>query len=255
MIRTENINFVASKYAPNPKEVTYWVDLSADQNGNTIKTYNYDQKEWIPINNDTNSDQGQKIKQIVDSVGLIHNQVNDKIQLPIMDDNRYFKGRDIVSAIAEGDKKINAYLNQVDTFVNNVNAVVGSPNGFATLNESGKVPESQLPSYVDDVLEFNSINSFPNPGESGKIYVDTTTNLTYRWSGSTYVEIGQGIALGETSSTAYAGNKGKANAAAIVELQNNKISGVGVTNIQVVTTLPEIPDATTLYIVIEEETM
>lgn len=94
----------------------------------------------------------------------------------------------------------------------------GSPNGFATLDNSGIVPSSQLPSYVDDVLEYNSINNFPRPGESGKIYVDTTTDLTYRWSGSTYVEISKSLALGETSSTAYAGDKGKALA--------DKLSGI-----------------------------
>ena len=73
----------------------------------------------------------------------------------------------------------------------------------------GKIPESFLPSYVDDVLEYANKASFPTSGETGKIYVDTTTNLTYRWSGSTYVEISPSIALGETSSTAYYGDKGK----------------------------------------------
>ena len=91
-------------------------------------------------------------------------------------------------------------------------------NGVATLDSAGIVPSSQLPSYVDDVLEYNSINNFPRPGESGKIYVDTTTDLTYRWSGSTYVEISKSLALGETSSTAYAGDKGKALA--------DKLSGI-----------------------------
>jgi hypothetical protein len=74
----------------------------------------------------------------------------------------------------------------------------------------GKVPTSQLPSYVDDVLEYNAKSAFPTTGETGKIYVDTTTNKTYRWGGSAYVEISASLALGETSSTAYAGDKGKA---------------------------------------------
>ena len=71
------------------------------------------------------------------------------------------------------------------------------------------MPSSQLPSYVDDVLEYSAKSNFPSAGESGKIYVDTTTNLTYRWSGSAYVEISQSLALGETSSTAYRGDRGK----------------------------------------------
>lgn len=91
----------------------------------------------------------------------------------------------------------------------------GANNGVATLGSDGKIPSSQLPSYVDDVLEYSAKSSFPTTGETGKIYVDTTTNKTYRWSGSAYVEISASIALGETSSTAYAGDKGKANADAI----------------------------------------
>lgn len=86
---------------------------------------------------------------------------------------------------------------------------------FANLSNNGKVPASQLPSYVDDVLEFGSLTSFPNPGEEGKIYVATDTDLTYRWTGSRYVEISKSLALGETNTTAYPGDKGKANADAI----------------------------------------
>ena len=85
----------------------------------------------------------------------------------------------------------------------------GSVDGVATLDSNGKVPTSQLPSYVDDVLEYDAKSSFPTAGETGKIYVDTTTNKTYRWGGSAYVEISASLALGETSSTAYAGDKGK----------------------------------------------
>ena len=57
---------------------------------------------------------------------------------------------------------------------------------------NGKVPESQLPSYVDDVLEYDNKSDFPTSGETGKIYVDKSTNLTYRWSGSTYIMVGGG---------------------------------------------------------------
>lgn len=74
---------------------------------------------------------------------------------------------------------------------------------------NGTVPQSALPSYVDDVLEYNEQSSFPNMGETGKIYVDTSTNKTYRWGGTSYVEISSSLALGETSSTAYRGDRGK----------------------------------------------
>ena len=86
---------------------------------------------------------------------------------------------------------------------------MGVASGVATLDNNGHVPSSQLPSYVDDVLEYNNKSAFPTTGETGKIYVDTTANLTYRWSGSQYVEISPSIALGETASTAYSGDKGK----------------------------------------------
>ena len=85
----------------------------------------------------------------------------------------------------------------------------GAKNGVASLDENGLVPSSQLPSYVDDVLEYDKLASFPKTGESGKIYVAQDSNKTYRWSGTAYVEISASLALGETSSTAYRGDYGK----------------------------------------------
>ena len=86
---------------------------------------------------------------------------------------------------------------------------MGVASGVATLDSSGKVPSSQLPSYVDDVLEYSALSAFPATGESGKIYIAQDTNKTYRWSGTAYVIISETLALGETSSTAYYGDKGK----------------------------------------------
>ena len=74
---------------------------------------------------------------------------------------------------------------------------------------SGTISSSNLPSYVDDVLEYTAKANFPKEGEKGKIYVDVTTNLTYRWSGTAYVEISPSLALGTTSATAYRGDYGK----------------------------------------------
>ena len=86
---------------------------------------------------------------------------------------------------------------------------MGVAGGVATLDQEGKVPSSQLPSFVDDVIEVDSYDNLPTTGEAGKIYVTKDTNLTYRWSGSRYIEISASLALGETSSTAYPGDKGK----------------------------------------------
>jgi hypothetical protein len=90
---------------------------------------------------------------------------------------------------------------------------------FATKADliNGVIPANQLPSYVDDVLEGTYINptTFNDPlniayvAENGKVYVDTTSNITYRWSGSAYVAIGSSLALGETAQTAYRGDRGK----------------------------------------------
>jgi hypothetical protein len=65
----------------------------------------------------------------------------------------------------------------------------GANSGVAQLDSGGKVPATQLPSYVDDVLEYANLSAFPGSGETGKIYVALDTNLTYRWSGSVYVNI------------------------------------------------------------------
>lgn len=103
----------------------------------------------------------------------------------------------------------------------------GVANGVAELDATGKVPAAQLPSFVDDVIEgyyyndafySDSEHTTQLTGESGKIYVDLSTEKTYRWGGSVYAEIGSSLALGETSTTAYRGDRGaeaytKANAA------------------------------------------
>lgn len=110
----------------------------------------------------------------------------------------------------------------VSTQISNaITAQKGVASGIATLDSTGKVPSSQLPSYVDDVIEgYYSSSKFYNTkgsdgtysgeivGETGKIYVDLNTNKTYRWSGSAYAVISETLALGTTSSTAFRGDYG-----------------------------------------------
>ena len=134
-------------------------------------------------------------------------------------------GKDITTTYAtktELNTKANA--SDFNTFKN----LKGQHNGLAELDSAGKVPSSQLPSYVDDVIEGYYYNSkfykeeshtTEITGESGKIYTDLGNNKTYRWSGTTYTEISASLALGETSSTAYPGDKGAANAANITTLK------------------------------------
>jgi hypothetical protein len=97
--------------------------------------------------------------------------------------------------------------NQLGTKVNT--SLLGAVNGIAELDAQGFVKNTQLPSYVDDVLEFANLASFPVTGESGKIYIAIDTNKTYRWSGTTYAVISETLALGELDTTAYRGDRGK----------------------------------------------
>ena len=108
----------------------------------------------------------------------------------------------------------------------------GANSGVATLGADGKVPASQLPSFVDDALEgylnaddgkFYEESTYTTeiPAEGGKIYIDLATGKTYRWGGSAYAVISDTLALGETQGTAYEGSKGAANAAAIASHTGN----------------------------------
>lgn len=283
MIKSEKINIIASKYAPNPLEVSYWIDLTANNTGGSIKVHNG--TEWKSISNkgggsSTGSDESEHVQEIVKTVGLTYNEGSDTITLRSLSNNNYFTGNSIVNAVIAGDAAVKVQIDsltgsitdvsssltsqigatnstvstlnttvgtiqsdlttaksdiaqtktdlsvvsgKVDQLVdsgesaasvsvklNDFIATKGQPEGLATLSAAGKIPEDQLPSYVDDVVEAASKSALPTDGESGKIYVTTDTNLTYRWSGSAYVEISPSITLGETTSTAYAGNKGKA---------------------------------------------
>lgn len=123
--------------------------------------------------------------------------------------------------------KANVGLGNVTNDAQVKRSEMGVANGVATLDADGKVPAAQLPSYVDDVLEFENKAAFPTKGEADKIYVAKDTNLTYRWSGSAYVEISVSLALGETSSTAYAGDKGKALADRLTTAEGNITSNDG----------------------------
>jgi hypothetical protein len=85
----------------------------------------------------------------------------------------------------------------------------GANNGVAELDNTGRVPSAQLPSFVDDVLEYPNVGALPITGTAGIIYVTLDDNKIYRWSGTGYTVISDTIALGETSSTAYRGDRGK----------------------------------------------
>ena len=150
---------------------------------------------------------------------VITEELNKKADQTTVDESLALKANsaDVTASLAEksdiGHTHDDRYYTEaeIDTKLSEKidNSIKGVANGVAELDSNGKVLTAQLPSYVDDVLEYSGISDFPTEGETGKIYVDTTTNKTYRWSGSTYIEISESIALGETSSTAYRGDRGK----------------------------------------------
>lgn len=254
MVKQENPNFIASKYAPNPKEVSYWIDLATDSTGNVIKSYSPDLKKWIPLNRDANVDQWTHIKEIVQSVGLNYDKNSDIISLPDNSSNNYFKGTSIVDAINKGDAAVKAQVDRLDTKIDDVNedlqdfkALKGQPNGLAELDGNGKVPASQLPSYVDDVVDAyatytvsptgvlqdiqlyaDAEHETPIVGERDKIYVNVTpgeVSYQFRWSGSQFIHIdSNAIIIGDITGTAYDGGKGKAMENVVNSMPDNLLS-------------------------------
>lgn len=169
----------------------------------------------------------------------IQTQLDGKSSNGHTHDDRYYTE-------TEMDTKLNAKLNT---------SLKGSVNGLAELDENGKVPSSQLPSYVDDVIEgyyyssnfyTDSAHTIKVTGETGKIYIDLSTNKTYRWSGSAFVVISETLALGETSSTAYRGDRGKiaydhsqtAHAPSNAQANQNAFSNVLVDSINIAANTP-----------------
>jgi len=139
---------------------------------------------------------------------------------------------------------VNGLQDALNAKVNN--SAIGQNNGIASLDATGRVPSTQLPSYVDDVITFASYSNLPTTGEDGKIYITIDSNLTYRWNGSGYTEISPSLALGETSSTAYRGDRGKAaydhsqtsgnpHGTDFSELENkpNTLAGYGITDVSI----------------------
>lgn len=178
----------------------------------------------------------------------------------------------IIQAIAKVEAGVTELKTQVgsedsglEKLLKDFIATKAQANGLASLDANGKVPASQLPSFVDDVVNVTFVKNeaaIPTTGllidqkfyakdvkkifvatsetdhgtaqnpETDKIYIDLTangqygSNKTYRWSGTDMVEISSSLALGETAQTAYAGNKGKANRDALVSAPAKMVSSV-----------------------------
>lgn len=144
----------------------------------------------------------EKFNNVENEIALVQSYLEDAKKLVQELETRF---EDTLASLEEFKRGINIEINDFKSSV-------GAPDGIAPLDSNSKVPSTYLPSYVDDVLEYPTLAAFPTTGESGKIYVALDNDLTYRWSGSTYTEISKSLALGETTTTAYAGSKGKKNA-------------------------------------------
>lgn len=187
---------------------------------------------------------------------------------------------------------VNTMTGAVTLNATNVGAIPasakGTANGVATLDSDGRVPSTQLPAYVDQIDTYPSRDQFPDVGQEDRIYIDHEANKQYRWSGTDYVEMGTGgVALGETSATAYRGDRGKTafdhsqivsgnphgttksdvglanvdntsdagkpvselQAGAISAAVANRPTSGSISGIEAVTTLPAVPDPTILYLV------
>jgi hypothetical protein len=158
------------------------------------------------------TDLGNTTSTLTSNLGNLTNSVSDLSNTVSTINGSYLTASsttitDIVNTANQTTTDLSNLTNVVANKVNT--SLLGQVNGVATLDEAGKVPSSQLPSFVDDVLEYANLAGFPETGESGKIYIAIDTGLTYRWSGTIYVEISQSLALGNTSSTAFRGDLGK----------------------------------------------
>ena len=136
------------------------------------------------------------------NVGVI--SVNEKTGSSIV-----LKAEDVGATTKE---YVDEQLKNISTGVTSINNLTGdvtlTAKDIHALPDNEQIPSSLLPSYMDDVVEYDSFGVFPGSGLPEKIYLDRSTNLVYRWSGSTYVEVSPSIALGETSATAYRGDYG-----------------------------------------------
>jgi len=102
----------------------------------------------------------------------------------------------------------------------------GIANGVATLDSNGTIPAGQLPSYVDDVLEYVNLAGFPLTGEVGKIYVAKDSNKTYRWSGTVYIYVSGGVSIVEEFIVAVGGET-------VITIPNSGSYAVGTKQLEV----------------------
>ena len=208
MIRRENPNFKASLYAPNPKEVTYWIDLTEGPDGQIIKSFV--NNKWVKVNEDKNDEQDADIAQLRQDVNTLATTKADKATT--------FSGYGITDAYTktEVDGKINSKANSSDVYT--------KLQTDSQIDSKVAALVNQAPETLDTLDELAAaLGDDPN-------FATTVSNqIGTKLDTSTY-------------------NSDKATFATKTEL-NNKVTGTGITNIEVVTELPGTQNENTLYIV------
>ena len=208
MIRRENPNFKASLYAPNPKEVTYWIDLTEGPDGQIIKSFV--NNKWVKVNEDKNDEQDADIAQLRQDVNTLATTKADKATT--------LSGYGITDAYTktEVDGKINSKANSSDVYT--------KLQTDSQIDSKVAALVSQAPETLDTLDELAAaLGDDPN-------FATTVSNqIGTKLDTSTY-------------------NSDKATFATKTEL-NNKVTGTGITNIEVVTELPGTQNENTLYIV------
>lgn len=264
MIRRENINFVASVYAPNPKEVSYWIDLKEGPDGQVIKVYV--DNEWVKLNQNENEGQDEEITQLREDV--------DALEIAKADKSTTLSGYGITNAYTktEVDGKINSKANssdvytksQTDSAINTkVSALVDqAPETLDTLNElaaalgddpnfattiagkiGAKADKTELANYATTSALTSGLE-----GKADAVHTHTVSQIT-------------DLNLGNyaTTTALTEGLAGKANsththtASQITDLDlSSYITGQGVSRIEVVTELPGAPEENVLYLIIAQ---
>lgn len=197
----DNTNWTVLSTGEGSSGPAYWgqilgsisnqADLQAALNSKANAVHNHDTSYYTKTNVDALLNNKANAAHIHDDRYYTESEINaflaQKLDISAYTANDVLDKIKTVDGVGSGLDADTLQGKQPSAFV--LNSEKGTVNGVATLDDTGKVPATQLPSYVDDVVEYTDLASFPATGEAGKIYVATNAGLIYRWTGSTYVEI------------------------------------------------------------------
>lgn len=215
MIRQEKPNFVASRYAPNPKEVTYWVDLTASSDGQIIKCY-VDNK-WILVNEDKNDEQDADIKSLENRCT---NLENNKVDKEVYDK---FVSESVAAHNSLNDNKANKSTTL---------SGYGITDAYTKTQTNNQI-DTKVAALVDQAPEtLNTLDELAAALGDDPNFATTVTELISTKANSTnvYTKDQCNIAINEAITNA------------------NKVTSTDVTNIKVVSEIPTIQETGVLYI-------